>query len=76
MGFEVYTAVSVEFEKAFLNAPNELKRSLRFAIKSSEFFFCGKFLGDTDKVFTLGFDIDSYVELFTECSGNTIFTVA
>ena len=46
-----------------------------FAIKSSEFFFCGKFLGDTDKVFTLSFDIDSDFELFTECSGNTIFTV-
>ena len=46
-----------------------------FAIKSSEFFFCSELLGDTDKVFTLGFDIDPYFELFTECSGNTIFTV-
>ena len=45
------------------------------AIQSSEFFFCCELLGDTDKVFTLGFDINSYFELFTECSGNTIFTV-
>ncbi len=75
MFLKVYTAVSIEFEQAFLDAPDKLKCSMRLAIKTSEFFFRSKFWGDTCEIFALGFDIDSYFELFTECSGNTTFAV-